>query len=74
MALGGNGRQAAERRGNGRRVLGERRERPERRIDRRRLQNMWVPRDFRSGRERRSGIDRRTVAERRMIADRRLGR
>jgi hypothetical protein len=50
----------------------ERRERPERRIDRRRLQDMWVASEVRSGRERRSGADRR-ADKRRVILDRRGG-
>lgn len=70
--LGSSGHQGAHRGGNGRRLVLERRERPERRIDRRRLQDMWVASEVRSGRERRSGADRR-ADERRVILDRRGG-
>jgi hypothetical protein len=53
-------------------MLMDRRERPERRIDQRRAQNMWVASDRRSGRERRSGRDRRASVRRR-LSDRRSG-
>jgi len=72
VSLFGGGARSSERRDREGRRLGLERRRTERRSAERRVQNMWIAVEHRSGLDRRTHGERRHGVDRRVIPDRRM--